>query len=111
MKRFYKQASVTAEPGGHAIHLDGRPVRTPARAPLLLPNAPLAEAIAAEWNAQGEEISPATMPMTGFANAAIDQIAVNAANFATGIAAYGESDLLCYRADSPALLVQRQNEQ
>ncbi|WP_336964485.1 ATP12 family chaperone protein [Sphingobium aquiterrae] len=108
MKRFYKDVAMVAEAGGHGIVLDGRPLRTPARAPLLVPHPGLAEAIVAEWAGQGEEIDPRTMPMTGLANAAIDQVSPNAAAFAQGIAAYGESDLLCYRADGPAALVERQ---
>jgi chaperone required for assembly of F1-ATPase len=110
MKRFYKEAASVAVDGGHAVHLDGRPVRTPARAPLTVPTLALGQAIAAEWQAQGETIDPRAMPMTGFANAAIDQVAPNAKIFAAGIARYGESDLLCYRADGPDSLVQRQAE-
>ena len=105
MKRFYKEATVGEE---NRILLDGRPVRTPGRAPLALPNAPLAEAIAEEWNAQGETIDPLAMRLTGLANAAIDRIAPDPAGFAAGLAAYGESDLLCYRAEGPAPLVARQ---
>lgn len=109
MKRFYKQATVVeTERGGHTIALDGRPVRTPARAILDLPTPALAQAVADEWNAQGEEILPQSMVMTGLANAAIDQIAPDAISFASGIAVYGESDLLSYRADSPAALVTAQ---
>lgn len=108
MKRFYKEAAAIAVEGGFAVHLDGRPVRTPARALLTLPTAAMGEAIAAEWAAQGEEIDPRSMTATGSANAAIDQIAPNYATFAAGVARYGESDLLCYRAESPAPLVARQ---
>lgn len=112
MKRFYKEvAAVPADGGGYGITLDGRPVRTPARAPLVLPNARLAEAVVREWTDQGEEIDPASMPMTGFANAAIDRIAPDPADFADGIARYGESDLLCYRADAPPELAARQAAQ
>lgn len=110
MKRFYEAATVVAAPEGFLIHLDGRPVRTPARAPLALPSAQLCAAVAAEWATQGENVDPRTMPMTGLANAALDQVAPNHAAFADGIAAYGESDLLCYRADSPATLIARQSE-
>lgn len=105
MKRFYKQAAVGA---GGQILLDGKPVRTPGRTALALPNARLAEAIAEEWNAQGETIDPLAMRLTGLANAAIDRIAPDPAGFAAGLAAYGESDLLCYRAEGPAPLVARQ---
>jgi chaperone required for assembly of F1-ATPase len=107
MKRFYKQVAVTPEPG---IALDGRPVRTPGRLPLILPNVELAEAVAGEWRAQGEDIVPHTMPLTGLANAAIERIAPDTAAFAAGLAAYAESELLCYRADAPPPLVARQAE-
>lgn len=108
MKRFYTDVTVLAEEGGHAIRLDGRPVRTPARASLTLPTAVLADAIAQEWRAQGEEVDPASMPMTGLANAAIDHVAPNRASFAEGVARYAQSDLLCYRANGPDTLVARQ---
>lgn len=108
MKRFYTDVTVVAEEGGFAIRLDGRPVRTPARASLTLPSAALAEAIAQEWRAQGETVDPAAMPMTGLANAAIDHVAPNPAAFAEGVARYAQSDLLCYRADGPETLVSRQ---
>lgn len=105
MKRFYRHAEA-AEDG--AIRLDGKPVRTPARKALVLPTQALAEAVAAEWNAQGETIDPRSMPLTGLANAAIDRIAPDKDAFARGLAAYGESDLLCYRAETPPRLVERQ---
>jgi len=101
MKRFYRIVTVTPDSG---IALDGRPVRTPGRVPLVAPTAALADAIAAEWDAQGDEIDPRSMRFTGLANAAIDRVAPDAAGFASGLATYGESDLLCYRADHPAAL-------
>jgi chaperone required for assembly of F1-ATPase len=110
VKRFYEKASAAAQAGGVAILLDGRPVKTPARAALAVPTEELAEAIAAEWNAQGEEIDPRTMPLTGLANAAIDRVAPDPEAFAVSLARYGESDLLCYRAEGPAPLVRRQAE-
>ncbi|SCW74105.1 Chaperone required for the assembly of the F1-ATPase [Sphingobium faniae] len=108
MKRFYKDAAIVAGEGGHGVQLDGRPVRTPARALLALPNAALAQAVAQEWRAQGDSIDPRSMPFTGLANAAIDQIAPNREAFAAGIARYAETDLLCYRAESPDMLIARQ---
>ncbi len=108
MKRFYKEASATEADGGWQILLDGRPVRTPARALLMLPNAALGEAVAHEWAAQDEEIDPASMPMTGIANAALDHVTPDPAAFAAPIIAYGESDLLCYRAEGPEPLTARQ---
>jgi chaperone required for assembly of F1-ATPase len=108
MKRFYKDATTAPVEDGVAVLLDGRPVRTPARAPLAVPGAGLAEAIAAEWNAQGEKIDARNMPLTGLANAAIDRVLPDPAAFARTLAAYGETDLLCYRADGPRPLVARQ---
>lgn len=105
MKRFYKDVAVSAERG---ILLDGRPVKTPARAALLLPNDAMARAVAEEWRAQGEEIDPRSMPVTGLANAAIDRVTPNPQEFAASLAQYGETELLCYRADSPPELVERQ---
>jgi len=106
MKRFWQ--AVTIVDG--EVRLDGRPVRTPGRAPLVLPNAGLAEAVADEWRAVDGEIDPRAMPMTGLANAAIDRIAPDPAAFAAGLARYGESDLLYYRAETPDELVARQRD-
>ncbi|MEK7342748.1 MAG: ATP12 family protein [Pseudomonadota bacterium] len=108
MKRFYTDVAVVPSDGGWTIQLDGRPIRTPARAQLALPTPTLAEAVAAEWRRQGETVDPATMPMTGLANAALDHVAPNPADFAAGVARYAQSDLLCYRADGPEALVARQ---
>ena len=108
MKRFYTEAAVTAEAGGWGVALDGKPVRTPARLLLRLPTAALAAAVAAEWAAQTGEIRPATMVLTGLANAAVDRIAPDPTGFSAGLAAFAESELLCYRADAPAPLVARQ---
>jgi chaperone required for assembly of F1-ATPase len=105
VRRFYKQAETAS---GGAVLLDGKPIWTPGRNALTLPTAALAEAVAAEWNAQGEKIDPRSMPLTGLANAAIDRIAPDRAAFARGLAVYGESDLLCYRAEAPPRLVERQ---
>lgn len=108
MKRFWTATEVVAQDGDWAIRLDGRAVRTPARAPLAVPGEALARAIAAEWAAQGEEIDPRTMPMTGFANATIDRVLPAPGAFRGQIAAYAESDLLCYRATEPEGLVAAQ---
>ena len=105
MKRFYKAVGVTPELG---IALDGRPVRTPGKLLLVLPNAALADAVAEEWRAQEQDIDPHSMPLTGFANAAIERIAPDPAAFAASLATYAESELLCYRADAPPELVARQ---
>jgi chaperone required for assembly of F1-ATPase len=102
--RFWKDASVVEIDGGWGIALDGRPVRTPQRAALAVKNPALAEAIAAEWQAQGEAIDPAAMPMTGLTNAAIDLATPDPAAFAEPVAAYAATDLLCYRDDRDPLL-------
>ncbi len=108
MKRFWKTASIETVGSGFAIRLDGRPVKTPMRAELVLPNAALAQASLAEWDAVGDDIDPMIMPITGLANAAIDRISADRDGFVGAIAAYGESDLFCYRAQEPEILVQRQ---
>lgn len=105
MKRFWKEVVVDLD---RVVALDGRPVRTPGRTPLALPTRELAEAVADEWRAVGETVDPRAMPLTGLANAAIDRIAPDPVAFASGLARYGESDLLCYRTDAPAELVRRQ---
>lgn len=110
MKRFYDKAELRPVAGASEILLDGRPVKTPAKKPLLAPTEPLGEAIVSEWNGQGEKIDPRSMPMTGFTNAAIDRIAPDPAAFAASLAVFGESDLLYYRAEGPTLLVDRQAE-
>lgn len=104
MKRFYQAAQAgPAEDGRYTIRLDGKPARTPAGRALALPTRALAEAVAAEWAAQGERILPAAMPLTAIANAAIDRIAERRAETSAAIARFAETDLLCYRADDPAL--------
>lgn len=107
-KRFWTTVEVVPEGAGFAITLDGRPVRTPAKAPLLLPTVAMAHAVAAEWAAQEGEVNPAAMPCTRSANAAIDKVAPQFDEVAALIAAYGETDLLCYRAEAPAALAARQ---
>ncbi|MEK6542714.1 MAG: ATP12 family protein [Pseudomonadota bacterium] len=111
MRRFYKAVEVVpcagSGGGGFTIQLDGKPVRTPARAPFIVQQQPLADAIAAEWSAQGQDITPATMPLTGLANAAIDLATPNPIAFAAPLAAFGESDLLCYRAPEADLAAEQ----
>ncbi len=108
MKRFWQAVRVVAGPEGHAIELDGRAVRTPGRLPLAVPFAALAAAVADEWRAVDGEIDPRTMPLTGLSNVAIERIAPDPLPFAANLAAYAESDLLCYRAETPEPLVARQ---
>lgn len=110
-KRFWKQAQVYEENDGFGIALDARPVKTPAKRTLVVPTRGFADAIAAEWDAQGEQIDPSSMPFTRSANAAIDKVATQHTEVAEMLAAYGDSDLLCYRADYPDVLIARQQEQ
>ncbi|WP_299969113.1 ATP12 family protein [uncultured Roseobacter sp.] len=107
-KRFWKAASVVEASGGYEVALDTRVVKTPAKAALLLPTRALAEAIAAEWDAQEDQIDPLSMPFTRTANAAIDKVGLQRDEVARMLADYGDSDLLCYRADQPEALVTRQ---
>lgn len=109
-KRFWKAVEITEAPEGYGIALDGRPVKTPAKRELLAPTRGFAQAVAAEWEAQEEIIAPQSMPFTRTANAALDKVAVQHAEVADMLAAYGDSDLLCYRAEQPAELVARQSE-
>lgn len=108
-KRFWKTAEVAPAEGGFAVHLDGRAIQTPAKVPLVVPTRALADRIATEWNGQGEQIRPETMPATRAANAAIDKVRGQIAEVATLVAAYGETDLLCYRAEAPVELRARQD--
>lgn len=108
MKRFYTNVAVAPIDDGHVILLDGRSVKTPARAALAVPTLSLAEAVAAEWDAQVETIDPRTMPLTGLSNASIDQVTADPRTFVDMIATYGETELFCYRADSFEKLVARQ---
>ena len=110
MKRFWKDVTVEPEGASWGIQLDRRPVRTPARAPLLLPTRGLADAIANEWRSAGETIDPRAMPLTGLANAAIDRVDPDHAAFAAGLAEYALGDLICYRAEGPDTLAARQRE-
>lgn len=107
-KRFWTSASTKATDQGYGIFLDGRPVRTPAKAVLNVPTQAVAERIAHEFDSQEERIDPRTMPFTRTANAAVDKVAIQHAEVADMLADYGDSDLLCYRADMPEELVARQ---
>jgi chaperone required for assembly of F1-ATPase len=107
-KRFWKAAAVVPGDTGFTVELDGRGIKTPAKTPLILPTQAMAQAVALEWDAQEEQINPETMPVTKTANAALDKVTIQHAEVADLLAAYGDSDLLCYRADTPAELVARQ---
>jgi len=107
-KRFWNTATAEATEGGYTVRLDGRPVRTPAKAAFLLPSLAMAQAAAAEWDAQQGQVRPETMPVTRAANSAIDKVAHQFGAVVEVLAAYGETDLLCYRATGPEALVARQ---
>ena len=110
MKRVYKTVAVAEGENGFAVHLDGRTVRSPARRDLILPNRALAEAVAAEWDAQAESIDPRTMPFMSLVATAADRVEIQRDHVIETIAGYAGSDMLCYRAEEPADLVRRQNE-
>ncbi|MGY2048333.1 ATP12 family chaperone protein [Methylobacterium sp. JK268] len=107
-KRFYARAGVAAAEDGHRLVLDGRPARTPGRRVVAVPQEALAQAVAAEWEAQEAVIDPARMPLTRLVNTALDGVAPNRAAVAEDIARYAGSDLLVYRAGDPARLVESQ---
>jgi len=108
MKRFWKTVTIEPLEHGYGLALDGRPVKTPARARLTLPTKALADAVAAEWAGVTQKLDPAHMPLTGLANAAQDLIATDPHAHVQRLAAYGGSDLLCYRAENPDPLIKRQ---
>lgn len=114
-RRFWKQATVIDDVSvlgaeGFGIALDGRPVRVPSRAPLVVGSRALAEGIAEEWNAQGETMDPMSMPLTQLANTAQDRIGPLRAEIIDELMAHAESEVLCYRAEDPPDLVARQAE-
>lgn len=110
-KRFYKAAAVAPAEGGFAVQLDGRTPKSPAKKPLVLPTKPLAELVAAEWEAQLEFIDNSLMPASRLAFTAIDRVSETRADVAREITAYAASDHLCYRAESPRTLVERQERE
>lgn len=109
-KRFWKQAEVAEQGDGFTVLLDGRSLKTPAKTPFWVPTRDLAQEVAAEWQAQGEKVKPETMPFTRTANSALDKVTPQFEAVADMLAAYGGSDLLCYRATAPQELVARQAE-
>ena len=109
-RRFWKAAEVRPEAEGWTVCLDGRPVRTLGKRPLVMPTRAMAEAVAEEWAAQGDRVDPASMPVTRSVNSAIDKVVPQKDEVIGALTAYGETDLLCYRADSPDALTARQAE-
>jgi chaperone required for assembly of F1-ATPase len=110
VKRFWSEVRALAVENGWAVELDGKPLRTPARAPLIVPARALANAIVAEWGSVEERVDPRSMLLTGLANAAIDRVSTDRVGFAKDLAKYAESDLTCYRVDAPRELAARQAE-
>jgi chaperone required for assembly of F1-ATPase len=108
-KRFYSEVGIVPQDGGFGIALDGKPVRTPARAPLVVPTRALAALLAEEWRRQGAEINPGDMPITRMVNTAIDGVSREKAATKTEIAKFAGSDLICYRAAEPEALVAAQD--
>lgn len=108
MKRFYKDVSVAAADDGFQVLLDGRPVKTVGGKPQLVPSRALADALAAEWAAQGEQIAPATLVLRDMADYAIDAVAPDPAAAVSALLPYGETDTLCYRGDADEALHDRQ---
>ena len=100
MKRFYKEAGVSEGPDGFGVTLDGRPIKTPGRTAMLVPQRALAEAIAAEWEAQEGEIKPHTMPMMQLAATVIDHFPVNRPAVEATVLRFAETDTVCYRAEA-----------
>lgn len=104
-KRFYEKVATAAVEGGYAVHLDGRALRTPAKAPLIVPDESIAAAIAAEWAGQREFINPATMPLTRLVNSALDSVSREPDETRAEILRYAGADMLCYRSEGPDGLV------
>ncbi len=109
LKRFYKEASVADVEGGHAISLDSKPVRTPSKALLVLPTVAAAQLVANEFAAQIDNIDHCTMPVLRLVSVAIDSVTIDPQAVLEDILRFSSSDLLCYRADGPDTLVQRQS--
>jgi chaperone required for assembly of F1-ATPase len=112
MKRFYKETAVDLGDGGHRVLLDGKPMRTPAKAVLVVPTRALAEAIAAEWGEVPDkaDINASHLPLTRLAATGLDRVTTQRARVIEDTAKYGGSDMLCYRAGGPETLVKRQQE-
>lgn len=110
MRRFYKMAEAGTAPGGFVVRLDGKPIKTPMHHSLIFPSRDFAEAVAAEWQAQAQDILPATMPLTQLASTMLDKVSHPADRQAMNVEVlkYGASDLVCYFATHPADLVERQ---
>ncbi|MCW8307483.1 ATPase [Acidiphilium sp. PA] len=111
MRRFWIEVSVAADAAGYGVYLDGKPVRLPGGAALAVAHRPLAAAIAGEWRAANATVIPDDLPLTRLAGAAIERVAPDPGALRRNLLAYGETDLLCYRADAPAGLAARQHDE
>ena len=109
-KKFYQSADVAEADNAFTIELDGRPVKTPAGKPLAVPNKDLAQAMADEWQAQGENIEPHSMPVTGLVNTALDRTGTERPAMTEAVLRFAETDLLCYRAEAPDDLIALQQQ-
>lgn len=109
MRRAYKETGIAPEVDGFAVLLDGKPMRTPAGLAFRVPGSALAAAIAAEWAAQDTLVRPDRMPLSQIAATAIDRVGTDPAATVAAIARFGETDLVCYRAEAPVELVERQH--
>lgn len=109
-KRFYKDATFDREGDQYVVRLDGKPVRTPGKRLLAMPGEAMARNVAEEWQAQEDRIDPGAMPWTRSANTAIDKVSAQRAEIIDHISGYADTDLLCYRAEGPAELVERQSQ-
>lgn len=107
-RRFYKDATVQEEDGGFTVRLDGRPIRTPGKRALVMPSEAMARHVADEWMAQDKLIDPRTMPWTRSVNSALDKVATQRSEVEDYLVAYAGTDLLCYRAERPEGLIERQ---
>ena len=109
-RRFWARAEVVPVEGGATVHLDGRPIRTPLKAPVVMPTEALARGVALEWAAQGDAVDPLSMPLMRAVNATLDKVIPQQREVVASLAEYGGADLLCYRATGPDDLVRRQAE-
>lgn len=110
IKRFYKQAAAAPAAGGYTVELDGRPVRTPAKAALVVPSEALAEVVAREWQGQGDKVDPQAMPLNNLVCTAIDIVTPHRPAIVEELADFGTHDLLCYWTDETGELLRRQQQ-
>lgn len=108
MRRFYKDVSSDAAESGYGVQLDGKPIKTPAGQPLIVASAPLAAALAEEWAAQSETVTPSSMPLMQLVSTALDRMKQTRGQVTGFLLGFGGSDVLCYRADSPSDLAELQ---